>query len=290
MKVILRLTGGLGNQLFQYATGRALVDGIADARLFWHFEDNYPLAKRLYSLTFFNVQMNQASRADIERIGPERGVRRRVKQILGLETEASVWRERSDFRYDPSIFSLRNDCYIIGFWQSFRYFESIRGKLLSEIELLTTSAQFDSMRRALVEQSNTVAVHIRRSDYLSNKSGFHPLQTDYYDRAMKMSANTMSDPHYYFFTDDVRWLRDYYCPRIGNANWEIVSGSGLTDSEELVLMSDCKHAIIANSSFSWWGAWLNRNGSKKVWAPKNWNGIDERIFLDDLIPESWIKC
>lgn len=287
MKIIVHFTGGLGNQLFQYAAGRALTNQVNGSTLFWYFEDHYPLAKRVFSLSALNVQLERASEDDIARIGPERGVTRRVKRILGLKLEASVWREKRDFCFDKDFFTIRNDSYLIGFWQSYKYFDSIRTKLLNEIKLKEKTIRFDLLRRSIVESNNAVAVHIRRSDYLLKGSGFQALPLEYYENALKRISEVLKDFHLWLFTDDVDWLRDSFCTKLGSLQWSIVSGTGFSDVEEMMLMASCNHAVIANSSFGWWGAWLIPHVDKIVIAPHRWTS-NSSIDTQDLIPPKWI--
>src|SRR4051812_16729788 len=127
MAIISHLMGGLGNQMFQYAVGRSMSIHSGQApQLRHYFEDGYNIAKRQYRLDAFNVKSTIASSAELRSIGPERKLRRRIRLLLKLPIERSVVREKENFKFDPGVFSYKDNVYLIGFWQSFRYFEGVR--------------------------------------------------------------------------------------------------------------------------------------------------------------------
>lgn len=279
--------GGIGNQLFQYAAGRALMERNPGAELYWFFEDHYPLANRSYALAPLKIRAEKAQVTELSRIGPERGVRRRLLTWLGRPIEKSVFREKRTFIYDPTLLERQTDTYLIGFWQSFRYLESIRDSLRLELKVNPDGARWRWCAEEISRSTNPIAIHIRRADYLHKSSGFQPLPILYYHRAIAQMLNGIVDPVFFLFTDDAAWLRNEFMPASGIPHAMIVSDGGLKDYEELLLMARCKHHIIANSSFSWWGAWLGIHPEQAVVAPKSWNGVDETIPLVDLIPPSW---
>jgi len=139
-----------------------------------------------------------------------------------------------------------------------------------------------------IKEKNSVSLHIRRGDYLTMQKaidtiGVCPL--DYYDKAIREITRKIKNPTFFIFSDDINWVKENLKT---NSPTIFVSGGKLKDYEELILMSKCKHNIIANSSFSWWGAWLNNNPNKIVIAPKKWFK-DTSKNTRDLIPESWLK-
>jgi hypothetical protein len=287
LKIIAHLMGGIGNQLFQYAAGRALMERNPGSKLFWFFEDHYPLANRAYALTPLEIKAEKAQLTDLRQIGPERGVRRKVLSWLGRPIEENVFREKRTFIYDPTLLERQTDTYLIGFWQSFKYLDSIRDSLRVEFKSNPEGARWRSCAEEISRWANPIAVHIRRADYLQKSSGFQPLPIQYYNQAIALMLNAIVDPVFFFFTDDVEWLRNEFMPTRDTLNSIVVSDGRLKDYEELLLMARCKHHIIANSSFSWWGAWLGVHPEQRVVAPRSWNGVDETIPLVDLIPPSW---
>ena len=138
-----------------------------------------------------------------------------------------------------------------------------------------------------MQQVNAVSVHVRRGDYVNNKNAnaFHGVcSPEYYRKAIELIAKRVDSPKYFVFSDDIEWVKEH----IEIPNAVFVSQKDIADHEELVLMSKCKHAIIANSSFSWWGAWLNANPNKLVIAPKQWVS-DSRVNTVDAIPAEWVR-
>ena len=289
MKVIVHLMGGLGNQLFQYALGRRVCFEKPGAELRLYFEDFYKLAKRKYALDNLSISSLLASAEEVRLIGPERGLRRRAKKLIGLPIERFVIRERKDFEYDKTVFETGSDSYLIGFWQSFRYSELFLDQLRKEYFPKEPSNMFSKYHKLIEQDPNSLAIHIRRTDYLKAGSGFAALPIEYYRNSLELMINQIGGFNLYIFCDDPVWVRMDFIKMIQcKGNVHIVSESGCSDTEELILMSQCRNAIIANSSFSWWSAWLNSWPDKKIIAPKFWNGKDSGVPLSDLIPEDWM--
>ena len=288
MVIISHLMGGLGNQMFQYAVARSLqLSSGADSDLRVYFEDGYRLAIRSYALDVFAIAATIATEKELKTVGPERKLRRRIKLVMKQTIDKNVVREKESFIYDPTVLDRRSDTYFIGFWQSFRYFESIRRDLLKDFILKTESRHMQSARKVIRDSTHSVSLHIRRGDYLQTASGFAVLKPDHYMRALQVLKEKLSYFDVFVFTDDVKWAQNNLVDIIAPQSMTIISNPYLKDYEELVLMSSCNHHIIANSSFSWWGAWLNDKPGKIVIAPRSWNGSDESIPTFDLIPESW---
>jgi hypothetical protein len=254
--MIIKIKGGLGNQLFQYAFGRALPT--KDGNLVKFDISNYdndPL--RSYKLKYFNIEDHIASRIEI--------FFNKVFTKVGLSSS-----------------------YLEGYWQSEKYFLDIKDIIKKEFTLKDPLGGTAKMFIDQITSSNAISLHVRRGDYVTNgklKNILQPLPVSYYKQAIELISKQRSNPHFFVFSDDVDWVKE---------NLDIkypvtyVLGENLKDYEELVLMSVCKDNITANSSFSWWGAWLNNNPDKVVIAPKNWFS-NEDTDSRDLIPESWIR-
>jgi len=290
MKVIMHLMGGLGNQMFQYALGRKIVDDCPqNAVLKYHFEDSYKMASRKYSLHQFKLSIPKASFADLYNIGPERNISRQIRLSLNLPIEKKVIREKRIYGFDKSILSQQDDCYLIGFWQSYKYFESIRSVLLHDFTLRSPSTLFMNALAEIREAECSISIHIRRTDYLNKASGFTSLGLDYYTRSLSLIGKQVTTFQLFIFTDDVSWVLTNFVNKIGIGNRvTIVSQPDISDAEELTLMSCCHHQIIANSSFSWWAAWINTHPGKIILYPTQWVN-DEAYNTDNLIPDGWIK-
>ncbi len=291
MVVAVRLQGGLGNQLFQYAAARQLAD-MRGAELVL---DTAPFTmpagqpsdgglRRQFELS----ALRQKARISSARSWPF-ATRLRLK-VAGLLPPApairlGVYRE-PHFHFDPSFFSLPSKIYLVGFFQSARYFariaEEIREELQPRDERLYREAQADVAQRRRAGRP-LVSVHLRRTDYVTKQAQggpFHSLGSDYYARAM---AQFGPGADYLLFSDDLDWCREnmrgdniFYCS----------TGRALDD---LLRMMQCDHHIIANSTFSWWAAWLDRKADKIVIAPQRWFGPGaEHYNTADLLPPAWI--
>jgi hypothetical protein len=246
--IIAKISGGLGNQLFQYAHGRkeALKQ---DARLILipaHADKDTP---RDFLLDNFNIKAN-------------------IKK--------NAW-----YRYNPFVKT------ISGNWQSETYFKDAEKEIRSDLTLKKPLSEKAEEFKKLITASNSVSIHVRRGDYAENdrtKMKHGLCSPEYYSKAIAYVNEKISSPKFFVFSDDIAWVKS-------NLNLPsstvFVSGNNISECEELVLMSTCKHNIIANSTFSWWGAWLNTSPEKIIVAPKIWfaSGIPE----NDLIPENWIR-
>jgi len=194
---------------------------------------------------------------------------------------------------------LPKDLYLSGYWQSERYFKNIENLIQSDF---TTTAEPNQENKTLMEEMsrvNAVSLHIRKGDYLSNnkyKDFFGGLDISYYKNAIDHIQQKVSSPKFYIFSDNIEWCRSEF-NNLQNTLF-IDHNLGNQSYMDLVLMSKCKHNIIANSTFSWWGAWLNKNSDKIVIVPNNWfqtNFNKKSVYKSkhydtkDLIPEQWLK-
>lgn len=291
--IITQLIGGLGNQLFQYAVARRIA----------HFKNcqikldlsgfrNYNL--RTYRLSYFNIIENIASPDEIASLKGSQGKNLPIL-ALGLINKIQPYYKRSyikecHFHFDPNMMKAPCNAYLEGYWQSEKYFKDIENIIRSEFTLKHEPDAINKEIYHIIGNSNSVSIHVRRGDYISNPitnqvHGVCPL--DYYYRAIdKINELVKEPPHFFVFSDDPNWAGE-------NLKTEdpvmVVSHNSLDkDYEDLRLMSLCKHHIIANSSFSWWGAWLCTNKEKIVIAPNKWFNTNEHDTRD-LIPDSWIK-
>ncbi len=281
----VRLIGRLGNQLFQYAAGRRLAAlKSADLRLDttyygWRSRDRYELG-------VLRISPKLARRTEIAAL---RGSR--VSRLLhpGMHTAARL--VEPHFHFWPDLLSRREPVvYLDGYWQSERYFVDIRDTLLRE--LVPQQAPSKEARRLmdLAAEPDAVSVHVRRGDYVHDPrtSVVHPaLPLGYYERAVARLVREGLRPHLFVFSDDVTWCRAYF--KIGTAaGITFVSDQIDSPVEELHLMRHFRSHIIANSSFSWWGAWLADHPDKRVIAPAQWFTNTDRDDRD-LVPAEWTR-
>jgi hypothetical protein len=287
--IVVRLMGGLGNQLFQYAAGRHLAY-LNNTELFVDtsflqatIENNTP---RNYELGSFNVV---SSIADEKLLHSFHGCEfsatdRLLTKIISLGKYNKY--KFDDYGFDDHLLELKGNYYLRGFFQSEKYFKAIQEIIREE---LTVKDEFITKDESLVRNiklQNSVSIHIRRGDYIRNLSSMeaHGLcSKDYYTKSIEFIKRELgNDVHFYLFTDDAKWVQN-------EMHWEINSTliENKTTIEDFYLMSLCKHNIIANSTFSWWAAWLNNNKDKKVILPKHWlnNLLSETI---EIAPKNWI--
>jgi hypothetical protein len=286
--ILVGLNGGLGNQMFQYAAGRSLAAQRNDALKLdiSAFEKKTTDTPRKYALGVFNIIENFASPEEIARFRASSAL---VEKIPFLRKNGYI-KERQ-FHFDETIFDVPpGDMYLDGYWQSEKYFKGSEDIIRKEFTPKGGLGKEAKEAEEYISEAgeNAVALHVRRSDYITNAAAYkcHGVcSLEYYQEAIEYIAKNLQHPHFFIFSDDVSWVKENIKIRFGTS---FVSNGSLKDFEELVLMGRCSHAIIANSSFSWWGAWLIQNSKKIVVAPKMWFREDS-YNTKDLIPESWTK-
>ena len=290
--VIVQLKGGLGNQLFQYATGRAIAHrNNVPLKLDVSKFESYPLRK--YRLDHFDTVASIASPAEVARLtgSGQRGARAKAYSLIQRYLpyyRRSVLKEKH-FHFDPNILRASGKVYLVGYWQSEKYFKDIEPILWQELTVKHRPDPANQAMSRLIHQTESVSLHIRRGDYVSNPitHEYHGVcSLDYYQAAVQTLTQTVEEPHFFVFSDDMEWARQNL--RLDYPITFVTHNGVEKDYEDLRLMSQCKHHIIANSAFSWWGAWLNPNPDKIVFAPRHWLD-DPRFDTRDVIPESWIK-
>ncbi len=200
------------------------------------------------------------------------------------------WRHyrESDFSFNSKFNSLGDNTYLDGYWQSYRYFENISESIKSELVPLLDPAARDGAISDQIQRTEAVSVHVRRGDYVTLQSaakvhGASPLA--YYRQALQVVADKIKNPCFYVFSDDMEWVRasmDFPGPVVF-----VDHNDSDSAFQDLRLMSQCRHHIVANSSFSWWGAWLNSREDKLVIAPKKWF-MDDRSTVS-LTPDDWLR-
>ena len=178
--------------------------------------------------------------------------------------------------------------YLDGYFQSFKYFELIADQIRNELSPVTDYGKLDLEVKSKIESVESVSIHVRRGDYVTSKASMKTLgvcDLDYYDRAINEIVRRLGDPHFFIFSDDPEWSKENL--KVPGSVTYVSHNSGPTAFQDIRLMSICNHHIIANSTFSWWGAWLNSSKEKIVITPKKWfsNGMSSKT----LIPENWLQ-
>ena len=267
--IITKLIGGMGNQLFQYAVGRRLAHhhGVLLKIDITAFRE-YKL--RTYHLNPLNIIESVATDEEID------------------DLKNRHWIRERHFHFDPEILQLGSDVYLDGYWQSEKYFKDIEGIIRNEFIVREPVNGENERHLNQIQSCNAVAIHIRRGDYVTNPSAnqYHGVcSLEYYYQAVALIAERVGNPHFFIFSDEWDWVRENFHINYpvtiinNNANWP---------EQDLRLMSACRHHIIANSSFSWWGAWLGTHPDRIVIAPQKWFNTPEHC-TQDLLPEYWLK-
>lgn len=290
--VIVQLKGGLGNQLFQYAIGREIAcrNG-AELKLDVSIFETCGL--RSYRLNHFNIIEEFASQENIQRLNPGRSqpfawVNSQVKRRLLPYWRQSTIIERCS-TFDQDVLKAGKDTYLIGYWQSERYFVGIANLIRNEFTLKENPDGQNQRVLASIEQSNSVSIHIRRGDYVTSPEANQVhgvLGLEYYGGAVDFIASKVSQPQFFVFSDDMAWVKLHLKTSFPMVFVE--HNDYLRDYEDLRLISHCKYHIIANSSFSWWGAWLSNFPNKIVIAPQRWFAQDEIDVSSSRCPPSWV--
>ncbi|RYY07499.1 MAG: alpha-1,2-fucosyltransferase [Sphingobacteriaceae bacterium] len=265
MAIVVKIQGGLGNQLFQFAFGESLGSQLKQPVLY--DLTSYRKPGRILGLNKFNIDL---PKAPDELISGFFNLQNRLRNRLLLTSSLNKFQihfEKQQPYYKVPA-NLKGNMYYAGYWQDEQYFSPFQTALKAQ---LTLKAELkESILRTTIKENNTVAIHFRRGDYLNpaiqNVHGL--LNMDYYIQAIKLISKKIPDALFIVFSDDPSWIQsELKLPY----NWLHADPNKLyTDEETLILMSLCKHQIIANSTYSWWAAWLNCNPNKLIIAPERW--------------------
>ena len=196
-----------------------------------------------------------------------------------VDTQFSSWRQLND---------VPNDCYLMGNWQTESYFENFQETIRADFSFRLPPAGLNAVLFDQISRVSAVSLHVRRGDYVTNPSSlaFHGLcSLNYYRRAINYISDRVDNPVFYIFSDDILWVRENL--QLKHSCHYVESNEGMESYNDMRLMSQCQHHIIANSSFSWWGAWLNPKADKIVIAPRIWVVGD--FDTSDIVPDTWIQ-
>jgi hypothetical protein len=278
--VAIKLQGGLGNQLFQYAAGYALSKRL-NCKLLLDARYVGLGANRIYQLSQLSITGKLAQYPDLDQL-PSSDLKLLDRKFLHRNAHHFKHIREPHFHYDPEFTNLSGRVYLDGYWQSARYFETFSSEIKQEFSLRFEKS--GKMKELSSIISNSVAVHIRRGDYVNNSvtNSYHGnLNQHYYLSAIEQIKRKFGVDEVYFFTDDPTWVSQNF--RTNSMN--IVSSMGFSDVEEILIFSAAKYKIISNSSFSWWGAWLGQ--TENVIAPQKWFGLNIHNDTSDLYQPHW---
>ncbi|MEJ2594741.1 MAG: alpha-1,2-fucosyltransferase [bacterium] len=291
--IISQIIGGLGNQLFQYATAKNL-SLFLDQELYLdlNFFDTYHNPD-VFRLDKYNVNFKIADQKDIDRLKrvqakgiPAKIYRKIFKQPYYLNAR-NHFDQRWLLRNDWNQLKKHEDVYLSGYMANPYYFHKIENLIKKEFTLKDELNPVNKNMLRRIKSCESVMLHVRRGDYVNNDF-FISQPVSYYLNAIEKITAKVTKPVFFVFSDDVEWTRKNI-----KADGEMIYcdiNDGKTDYMELALMSACSHAIIANSTFSWWGAWLIDNPDKTVIAPLNWysDPKSQAIYLKrEVYQEGW---
>jgi hypothetical protein len=291
---IVKIKGGLGNQLFQYAFGKSIakhssVDVVFD--LSW-FNKERSYDHDIFYLKYFNTDIKTAGKFDIYSTSPMSKVGKHVlgylyyknpsllQKYFNLYRDIKPERTTKDtdflwFTYTPKVYDVGRKAYFDGYWQAAQYVDDVSETLKKDLAIKEPPVGKDKKHLEDIKNSNSISVHFRQKSY--------PLSMDYYRKAINKIDSLVDNPHYYIFADDMSQVkRELFT----NQNATYMEHNQAENAHgDLRLMSNCEHNIIANSTFSWWGAWLNRNKNKRVISPNIW--WERKTDEIDILPASW---
>ena len=291
--IISKIIGGLGNQMFQYATGRAVSSRLST-----------PLHLDVSGFTGYKLHQG----FELTRVfacDPELATAAEVRNLLGWRASAFAqrilphidarWIRRGNLviephhHYWPEINTIRDNVYLSGYWQSERYFRDISETIRADFTFRQPLSEFNAELADEILHRNAVSVHVRRGDYVTDPKTNAVLgvcSLDYYRAAISHMSEHLESPEFFVFSDDISWVKENL--QFGFPYTFVDHNRGQESYNDMRLMSLCSHHIIANSSFSWWGAWLNPRVEKIVIAPKKWFSDTNRARRD-LIPSDWLE-
>lgn len=295
---IVNIIGGLGNQMFQYSFALSLKERFPNERVLidtTHFNHIFIKKFRGANLhngyevekVFPNAKLEHASAWDLMKVTwymPNYVLSRIVRRLLPKRKTEYIQPLDQSFAHIPEVYDIKCDCYYEGIWESVKNYASCR----TVIQHTFAHPEPDSKNQARIDQmerENSVGIHIRRGDYLYEPAFMNICDLDYYERAIAEILKDGKEHTFYVFSNDMKWCEENIKPLVkGHQMIMVKDNTGKDSCWDMFLMTHCKDLVIANSSFSWWGAFLNNRGGRVV-APKTWVNRDAEydIWLDEWI-------
>lgn len=284
---IVRFQGGFGNQMFQYAFLVALQEKfqeeiLADITMFDHYETH-----DFCLVDFFGMELKLANSSDLNKVTRYSKTALLQKLINKyLSPKNTVFYEKTICKFDKSSFDDINDRYYVGYWINTDYFNSVEAKIRKSFVFKRELDIKNQQVMYKISKSESVSIHVRRTNYIP--TGDHlecPLE--YYKAAIDYIAQNKGNVSFFVFSDDIAWCKENFPPLMGDSACLFIDWNNERESHyiDMQLMAACRNNILANSTFSWWGAWLNTNSDKIVTVPKKWA---ERLEHDKgLILQDW---
>jgi len=284
--IIVKIIGGLGNQMFQYAYAKSLEQKGYEVKIDISAFKTYKLHDG-YQLNKYNIDLKKSTEEEKNKYYSNT-IFSKILRKIGVESSKAI-KEKS-LLYDETFLNIEDDNYIEGYFQSEQYFKNIRDILIEQFTIKQEVSNYTKeINNKIALSKNSCSIHIRRGDFVNTTNiNIHgSCNLEYYKKAIKYLENKMENISYFIFSDDIAWCKK----NIETKNAIFIDNEEKRiPHEDIYLMSLCSHNIIANSSFSWWGAWLNQNENKMVIAPKQWF-VDKKMQQQskDIVCEDWIR-
>ncbi len=278
---IVKFLGGLGNQMFQYAFYLTLKQCFHTVKADLHAFEDYSLHNGYELDRVFGISLDLASPFEQVLYTPEKRewIWRKLRRMYG--TRDAFCEEKESFGFDESVYQDKANRYYWGYWQNIEYVNKVDSELRKQFIFPASTAPKHLAIQEKMHDRNTVSVHVRRGDYLGHSVLGGICDLDYYQRAIEVARERIESPLFVFFSNDIAWCKEVF--KAENAlfvDWN----HGVDSYMDMELMSLCRHHIIANSSFSWWGAWLNRSADKIVISPAKWVNDTNEDFSGMILP------
>jgi len=289
-EVTVLLMGGLGNQLFQIAAAKAISQKLSCKLLIDKSHpsiNTHPFLLDAFSFEYETVKENHSY---MKKHRKYISVFNKIYKNFKINFGSKFFYIEKDYSFQENFFKINEGKFLFGYFQSEKYFIQISKIIKEMFQIKTELSEENKFWVNKIKQYNSISLHIRRGDYISNPSAklLHNscFESNYYQEAINYITKYVQNPFFMIFSDEPDWIRKNF--KI-DFPYEIIGHDQKEQSyEDLRLMSLCKHNIIANSTFSWWGAWLNENPDKIVIAPKKWFNISS-VDTKDIIPDAWVK-
>jgi len=285
--IVLKIQGGLGNQMFEYASGFGIAKKTGQ-NITLDLSGLNPLPKtpkRNYSLNIFDISPKFLSRKQLIRFTLEKRLSKISSLLRKIGVNIPFYIAEKNVNFNENLFTIKNDTYLDGWWQSEKYFKHVETDIrkMFVFKKLSSEETWKVIKNA--EKKDSVAIQVRRRDYVTNPktAALHgALGPEYYQKAISYIQSRVNNPVFFVISDDSEWVRENI------KTYSEMIFPTVSDHDQMRIMKSCKHHIIANSSFGWWGAYLGSNPNKIVVAPQKWfAGLDCNI--DDRLPQEWIK-
>jgi len=283
--IVIKIQGGIGNQLFQFALALALKKSNPEKKVridmtFYKYQDTEITKRKLYLKAFAidEFEIHENTKLNLFFKIKNRLVSLRKKNIVTEKTKS----------YDSDIFHIKDPVYLSGYFQSYKYFENVNEVLRQQLVLNSDLTDKSNLYKQIIfSKPISISIHIRRGDYLTKYATTYNLLTiDYYQKAIATVKSKLGNLPVcvFIFSDDLDWCKENM---LLNDETVFIENTNTPDYEDLLLMSYCSHNIIANSSYSWWSAWLNTNSNKIIVAPSQWYKQQEPDFINSIYPSTW---